>query len=358
MMRESSDLRFGVPPWLPFVVLLAAMVSIPARAQDRYEVLRNENFRREPRPDGRLLASVNQGALLTGEETRDGWVQINLEGWIWSRSIRAINATEFDAEVAAAGGENLRAEPNGEILARLSQGFWLEELGRDGDWVHVRRRGWMWGRSLRRMASTAGGSVRTGPDTPPQSSPAPQPTAPPAETRGDTNVGLEFAVAARDAKLRVAPEGEGNGTLKADAPVRIVGRSGAWVRVRAEGWVHEDDLDPGSADVLVGVSGAEVRARPRDFEGRLVQWVVQYIAVQTADDLRREIPAGTQYMLARGPYPEAGFLYILLEPDQVRQLERVSPLAELVVLARIRVGRSQFLGNPVAELVELAVRDP
>jgi hypothetical protein len=140
--------------------------------------------------------------------------------------------------------------------------------------------------------------------------------------------------------------------------VRIIDRSGEWVQVRSEAWVHEDDLKPGSADVLVGVSGAEVRARPRDFEGRLVQWVVQYIALQTADDLRREIPAGTQYMLARGPHPEAGFLYILLEPEHVRQLQRVSPLADLVVLARIRVGRSQFLGNPVAEMVEMAIRDP
>jgi hypothetical protein len=51
-------------------------------------------------------------------------------------------------------------------------------------------------------------------------------------------------------------------------------------------------------------------------------------------------------------------VYILLDEAQVEALERVSPLAHLVVLARIRVGRSQFLGNPVVELIEMAVREP
>jgi len=82
------------------------------------------------------------------------------------------------------------------------------------------------------------------------------------------------------------------------------------------------------------------------------------VALQTADELRREIPAGQRYMLARGPLPESGFIYVILAPAMVGRIEQVQPLAELVIIARIKAGRSQYLGNPVVELVDLAVRRP
>jgi hypothetical protein len=43
--------------------------------------------------------------------------------------------------------------------------------------------------------------------------------------------------------------------------------------------------------------------------------------------------------------------------EQVAELERLPPLAELVIIGRIRVGRSRYLGNPILELVEMAVRE-
>jgi len=147
-------------------------------------------------------------------------------------------------------------------------------------------------------------------------------------------------------------------TLATGMPVRVLERSGQWLKVRTEGWVREDELRPTSPDVLVGVSGAEVRARPGDYEGRVVEWTVQYIALRTADDLRQEFAPGQRYLLARGPVPEAGFVYIGINADQVEALSRVAPLAELVVTARILHGRSRFLGNPVLELLDWAVRQP
>jgi hypothetical protein len=128
------------------------------------------------------------------------------------------------------------------------------------------------------------------------------------------------------------------------------------VRVQTEGWVRESDLKPSSPGVLVGVSGAEVRSNPREFEGALLQWVVQYIAIQSADELRREIPEGQRYVLARGPLPEAGFVYIVLDDVQLTEIERLDPLTELVIIGRVRTARSQYLGNPVLDLVDLAVR--
>ncbi len=62
-------------------------------------------------------------------------------------------------------------------------------------------------------------------------------------------------------------------------------------------------------------------------------------------------------MLARGPLPEVGSVYVVIDAEQREALERLSPLARLVILARVRVGRSHYLGNPVVELIEMSVRE-
>ena len=140
-------------------------------------------------------------------------------------------------------------------------------------------------------------------------------------------------------------------------PVRILARSGEWVRVETQGWVKESDLKPGTG-VLVGVSGAELRTHPREFEGKLLQWTVQFIALPSADELRPDIPSGKRYMLARGPLPEAGFVYVMLAPEQIPQAEKFPPLTHLVIVARVRTGRSQYVGNPVVELMQVSIKQP
>lgn len=328
------------------VVVTATIAPLPTHAQDRYRVRIAENFRREPAPDGRLLGRVNAGTELAGIGTRTGWIEVVLEGWIWARSTRPVNSDEFDLEVSAASGENLRAAPNGSIVARLPQGFWMEEVDRDGDWIQVRRAGWMWERSLAQVAAAA-------------AEPAPD-----AATAGDLDEGrredevmLARAVTVPSAVLRRRPDGDTVATLSAETPVRILSRSGEWVRVQADGWIRQDDLQPASGSVLVAVSGAEVRARPEVFEGKVLQWRLEFIAIQTADNLRRELPEGRKYMLARGPVPETGFVYVLLDDQQVSALERVAPLTELETLVRVRHGRSAYLGNPVVELIEMAAHE-
>jgi hypothetical protein len=169
---------------------------------------------------------------------------------------------------------------------------------------------------------------------------------------------LERAVTADRTTMYRTPEGDEVGVLGPDSPLRVLARSGEWVRVQTEGWVRESDLRTSAPGVLIGVSGAEVRANPNEFEGRLVQWVVQFVAMQSADEIRRDIPEGRPYMLARGPLPETGFLYAIVTAEQLEQLERMPPLSELVIIGRIRTARSYYLGNPVLELVELAPRQP
>jgi hypothetical protein len=316
---------------------LALLAALPAHAaaQARYRARQAGDFRQQPGPDQKLLASVYQGTELAGGQTKDGWIEVTLDGWIWARSVGATTRDGFTLAVTSGRGENLRAEPNGKVLAHLANGFLLEEVTRDTrGWVQVRRTGWMWGQSLEPVAAVQEPPAPAGPET------------------------LDHAVTAHRTDLRRVPDGDSAGSLPEGTPVRVLARSGDWVRVSTEGWIRESDLKPSAPGVLAGVSGAEVRARPADFEGKTVQWAVQYLALQTADELRPEIPRGQRYMLARGPLPESGFLYVMLPAGWLARVERLQPLAEIVIVARIKAGRSKLLGNPVVELVDLAVRQP
>jgi hypothetical protein len=120
--------------------------------------------------------------------------------------------------------------------------------------------------------------------------------------------------------------------------------------------VREIDLKTAAEGVLEGVTGAEVRASPSEFEGRLLQWTVQFLAIQEADELRSEIPTGQPYILARGPLPEAGFVYIVIPQAKLADVERVAPLTQLVIVGRVRAARSRYLGNPVVDLIDMAIR--
>lgn len=90
----------------------------------------------------------------------------------------------------------------------------------------------------------------------------------------------------------------------------------------------------------------------------MLQWTVQYVALQEADELRSEIPLGQPYMLARGPLPEAGFVYVVLSQEQRAQVERLSLLANLMIVGRVRTARSRFLNNPILDLVDFVELDP
>lgn len=300
----------------------------------------------EPGESARALGTVAEGAEVVGGAERDGFTEITLEGWIWGRSVARTGREGFDLAVNARSGENLRAGPNGRIIGRLAAGFLLSEVAREEGWVRVRRTGWIASPALRAVAASA------------VSSGAAQGTEAVATPGSDGGPTLDRGVTVGDVELHRVPDGPATGRLTADTPVRVLARSGDWVRVETEGWIRERDLRPSEAGVLLGVSAGEVAARPRDFEGKLVQWTVQFISLQTADELRPEIPAGSRYVLARGPLPESGFVYVVLQPAQVQFAQALRPLAEIVMIARVRAGRSRYLQTPVVEAVELSERQP
>ncbi|HEX9581895.1 MAG TPA: SH3 domain-containing protein [Gemmatimonadales bacterium] len=346
MMAQSSLPRWAQPAWHVALCLLAAVPAVAA-AQTRYQVARGERFRIEPGESARALGTVAEGAEVVGAAERDGFTEITLQGWIWGRSVAGTDRDGFDLAVNARSGENLRAAPNGRIIGRLASGFLLNEVSRNNEgWVQVRRTGWIASPALRAVGAPAGAASGS-------SSPDAEP--PPTDGGGPK---LDRGVTVGDVELHRVPEGPPTGRLGVDSPVRVLARSGEWVRVATEGWIRERDLRPSEAGVLLGVSAAEVTARPRDFEGKLVQWTVQFISLQTADELRPEMPPGARYALARGPLPEAGFVYVVLQPAQVRFAEALQPLAEIVMIARVRAGRSRYLATPVVDAVDLSERRP
>jgi hypothetical protein len=154
-----------------------------------------------------------------------------------------------------------------------------------------------------------------------------------------------------------APEGPVAGSLAPETPLRVLSRAGEWARVQMEGWVRSDDLREATPGVLIGVSAAELRADPERYQGQTLRWTLEYIATQRADDLRPDLPPGSTYLLARGPLPEHGFVYVVVPEAQRSAIETLTPLTVIRVTARVRVGRSRFLGNPVVDLLSLETRE-
>jgi len=252
--------------------------------------------------------------------------------------------------VTRAPEENLRAAPGGTIVAKLAEGFLLTKLGENGPWVHVERAGWVKRAALEPVvvanSRTAGDSDTLQARLTPGRRPGVADTAGPA---ADPN----RAQPARRTVVYRAPDGPPAGTLTPATPLKVLSKSGEWARVQFEGWVKTSDLESAPPGVLVGVSAAELRAEPQRFAGQTLRWTLQFIAVQQADELRPEMPKGAIYFLARGPLPERGFVYVIVPEGKRALVEGLAPLATIQVTARVRAGRSRFLGNPVLDLLSL-----
>jgi hypothetical protein len=320
--------------------LLLAVHQSPARTQQAATIQRdNEAFLAEP--GGARLGRLTRGAQLASGSARSGFTALTLDGWVWQASLRAESRDGHTLRVTKAGEENLRNALNGTVVARLVSGALLDEVERRGGWVHVRRSGWV---------ATAGLRV-AGRAAPVAAAAAPAPAA--AETTA-ADVDPHLAVARTRIALHRAPGAPPAGSLEADMPVRITARAGEWVRVETQGWVRERDLRPAGNAALNNVTAAELRTNPERFQGRLIRWTIQFIALQTADDLRPDFTAGERYILARGPAPEYAFAYVVVPAEQAAAVARIAPLASVTIIARVRSGRSAYLANPILELVDIA----
>ena len=313
-----------------------------AQAPARYRVTNDgEWFYQEP--DGRRLARLARGAIISGGVTRGTWTQVTLEGYIFASSVGPSPRPEFDLAVTHAPEENLRSSAGGALVAKLAEGFGLKKVDQDARWVHVTRDGWVSTSALALVPDvSATRSVDSAGPGDVVDSTAPPPAAPSSRQQP-----------ARPTTLYRAPDGPEAGTLASETPLRVIGRSGEWARVQVEGWVRATELQAAPPGVQIGVSAAELRAEPQRYAGQVLRWTVQFIAVQKADDLRPDIPAGANYVLARGPLPERGFVYVIIPDGRLGAVQALAPLANIQVTVKVRQGRSRYLGNPVVDLISL-----
>ncbi|MEE8131091.1 MAG: hypothetical protein V3T48_12420, partial [Vicinamibacterales bacterium] len=121
-MRQSSHQLSGLPVCFAAFLLAFGPWAPHVAAQQVYRVMRAENFRREPSSSAVMLAAVVDGVQMSGDTTRDGWVRVTLDGWVWARSLEPTTREGHDVVVSVRGGENLRATPNGRVVARLADG--------------------------------------------------------------------------------------------------------------------------------------------------------------------------------------------------------------------------------------------
>lgn len=335
---------------LGVAVLVLLGLSSALAGQGAAVAVAEENFRAEP--GGEILAELLKGTLLSPGEERGQWRQVTLEAWIWGRSVREQQG-ELDL-IVNASGENLRASPNGERLGRARGGMRLERLETRDGWVRARRTGWIWAPSLEVLAGgdpVAGAPVRTV-----EPSPAPaSASAVPAPVRRER----EFAAVSDAALLLDQPGGDTIAGLQPGSSVEVLARQGDWSRVRIEGWMLRGSLastEGESAPVLVDLSRDSLAAAPDRYRGRLVEWTVQFIALQEAERFRTDFVPGEPFMLTRGPGEDPGFIYVAVPEERRAEVERLSPLQRVRILGRIRTARSALTGAPVLDLLEITRR--
>ena len=348
---------------LPACVTAIYLLLVPILgAQEVREISTATRLRKEPK--GIALASLPAGTSVEPKRTRGNWREVVIEGWIFTRSTDPTRRDGFDLVVTASNGENIRESPNGEVVGRVRTGTLLSKEEVRGGWTRVRRAGWVPREAVssasRSRAPAPAARMEAPPPGQPETAPtgqpyAPEPQALPAQGTAPASPGGradgDRAEVARETAVYVAPEGGQYGTLQAGAPARVLGRSGGWTRVQVEGWVRGSDLKAASDGALSGITAAEVRSDPTKYVGRTVDWRVELIAVQAADELRPEMPRDQKYLLTRGPLPEPGFVYVTLSENQVAEFQALQALQELTLRVVIKAPRTRFLATPVVQLV-------
>jgi len=344
--QSSPPLR-----WLPACAALLTLLSaIPLLAQDVGEISSDTRLRKEP--DGVPLVSLPAGTEVETKEAKGDWHEVVVDGWIFTNSISPTQRDGFDVVVSAPDGENLRDAPNGQVVGRARNGALLRKLDTNGGWTHVSRAGWVPSQAVN--PSAAADTPATAQAPPAQATPTPATAPPPSATSATaTKPGIESdrAAVSRETGLFATPQGGKYATLQIGAPIKILSRSGDWVRIQTEGWVREGDLEEASGGALTGITAAEVRSDPSRYVGKTLEWRLQLIAVQTADELRTEIPRGQTYLLTRGPLPEPGFVYVIVSNSQAAEFKSLPALQELTLRVIIKAAKTKYLTTPVVELV-------
>lgn len=354
MVRRSPAILPA--PLLACIAVLLCGLAGELPAQTAEVAVGEENFRLEPM--GKRLATVNRGTRVQVRGSQGRWRQVTLEGWIWGPSVSPSDRPGYDVVVSADGGENLRAEPapDARVAARLLEGFLLQRIRERGDWVRVRRTAWMWAPSLRVGGSSEGDGGRG------------DGGSGAGEAAGEADAGGggdgpaggsapsdRLVVEERAASLFVSPAGDTLAVARPGADLTVLARQGDWARVRLDGWVRTSGLVRADSAAATGdLSLSDLKANPDEYDGRRVRWTLQFISLERAEPERTDFYEGEPFILARPTGGADGFVYLAVPPERVPRVEELQPLQRIRVVGRVRTGRSQLMGAPVLDLVELS----
>ncbi|HEV7703311.1 MAG TPA: hypothetical protein VGO46_03420 [Gemmatimonadaceae bacterium] len=346
------------------LVILCVLTATSARAQSTAATAAAVRVA----PDGRLVATMRAGAALKTGATKGDWAAVTIEGFL-HKSV--ISAKKDVLTIHAASGAALRAsaDPSGAVIAVVEDGVTVDKLSSTGDWMRVKRDAWVLKREIKTVVAKApplvGGAPLRAPASqaapqkvaaiPPRAAPSPAPATAQTPRTETPAVAADFA-ASHPIVLRAAPDGAPAGSADSAARVRIIARDHGWARVELEGWVRESELIPVDSSSVSAVSAADLRSDPDHYKGSTVRWVVQAIAVQQADPLRKGLAPDEPYLLARGPGSESSLLYLALPAPLVASARALQPLSNIMVLARVRAGRSDPSGVPILDVLRIVPR--
>ncbi len=303
-------------------LVLLTLLANPLAGQSTLRLAQDTRFTKVP--GGASLGTLQAGAQVTPGRTSGAATEVAIEGWLPSTALGPMKRDGFDLVVSKKPSVLLRQSPDGPTAAKVSPGVGFIKVEARGDWTHVKRMAWVDRKALQAAAAVV--EPVTGPDQ---------------------------AELTRRAALAIVPGGVSVGAIDSGAGARVLAHSGGWSRIQVEAWVPDSALRTTDRSVLLGLSQAEVRANPAKYVGQVVEWRVQFVAIQKSDELRPEIPEGLNYLLTRGPLPEPGFVYIIIPASAVAQFQSVPALRELTVRGTIRSATTKYLPTPVLELVEV-----
>jgi len=91
---------------------------------------------------------------------------------------------------------------------------------------------------------------------------------------------------------------------------------------------------------------AELRTDPQRYAGQVASLdAAVHLDTEGRRAAARDPERAPRISWARGPLPERGFVYVVVPEAKRAQLETLTPLATIQVTARVRTGRTRFLGN-------------
>ena len=326
----------GFQRWSAAAVFLGACLQAvfgQALAGQAGTVTADENFRAER--NGALLGQLRPGATITVLDSADDWLQFELIGWVWTRSLQVVSRGDFDLVVSASTGENIRIAPSGDVIGRLEEGTLLQEVERVPGWVRARRSAWIWSPSVE----------VEGP-------------APGAGAGGVEAIVAEQWTSSGETAVSIlsAPDGDTLATTAPGANLRILAREGNWARVRMDGWtwLPEGTAAEGESSILTDVSTEDVAASPLEYRGRVLQWDLQFISLERAEKIRTDFYEGEPFLLTRAGSGAGGFVYVAVAPERLNEAEGLSPLERIRVIGRVRTGAATLTGSPILELLSLS----